>query len=51
MAEMQQMFRAFADVIVDAEDLPYLDIPKMKGGKRIVVECEPETSSRHSWQS
>jgi N12 class adenine-specific DNA methylase len=41
MAEMQQMFRAFSDVIVDAEELPYLDIPKMKGGKRIVVECEP----------
>jgi hypothetical protein len=28
---MQQMFRAFCDVIVDAEELPYLDIPKMKG--------------------
>jgi N12 class adenine-specific DNA methylase len=41
MAEMQQMFRAFADVIVDADELPYLEIPKMKGGKRIVVECEP----------
>lgn len=43
MAELQQMFRAFSDVIVDAEELPYLDIPKMKGGKRIVVECEPSS--------
>ena len=41
MAELQQMFRAFSDVIVDPEDLPYLKIPNMKGGKRIVVESEP----------
>jgi N12 class adenine-specific DNA methylase len=41
LSEMQQMFRSFADVITDAADLPYLKIPKMKGGKRIVVECEP----------
>ena len=41
LGEMQQMFRGFADVIVDAADLPYLKIPKMKTGKRIVVECEP----------
>lgn len=41
LAEMQQMFRGFADVIVDAADLPYLKIPKMKTGKRIVVECDP----------
>ena len=41
LGEMQQMFRSFADVISDAADLPYLKIPKMKGGKRIVVECEP----------
>jgi len=40
LAELQQMFRSFADVITDAADLPYLKIPKMKGGKRIVVECE-----------
>lgn len=40
-AELQQLFRSFADVIVDAEELPWLKIPKMKGGKRIVVECEP----------
>ena len=41
LGEMQQMFRGFADVITDAADLPYLKIPTMKGGKRIVVECEP----------
>ena len=41
LGEMQQMFRSFADVITDPADLPYLKIPKMKGGKRIVVECEP----------
>lgn len=41
LGEMQQMFRSFADVIVDAADLPYLKIPKMKTGKRIVVECDP----------
>ncbi len=41
LGEMQQMFRGFADVIVDAADLPYLKIPKMKTGKRIVVECDP----------
>lgn len=41
LSEMQQMFRGFADVIVDAADLPYLKIPKMKTGKRIVVECDP----------
>lgn len=41
LAEMQQMFRGFADVIADAADLPYLKIPKMKTGKRIVVECDP----------
>ena len=40
LAELQQMFRSFADVIVDAADLPYLKIPKMRTGKRIVVECE-----------
>ena len=40
-AELQQLFRSFADVIVDADELPWLKIPKMKGGKRIVVECEP----------
>ena len=41
LGEMQQMFRAFADVIVDASELPYLKIPKMTGGKRTVVECDP----------
>ena len=41
LAEMQQMFRSFADVIVDAADLPYLKIPTMETGKRIVVECTP----------
>lgn len=43
LGEMQQMFRGFADVIVDAADLPYLKIPTMKTGKRIVVECSPST--------
>lgn len=41
MPEFQQMFRSFADVIVDASELPYLKIPKMEGGSRIVVKCQP----------
>ena len=35
---LQQMFTQFMDVVTD---IPGLKIPKMKGGKRIVVECEP----------
>lgn len=38
LAELQQMFRASADVMTE---IPGLKIPAMKGGKRIVVECEP----------
>ena len=38
LAELQQMFRSFADVLTD---IPGLKIPKMKEGKRIIVECEP----------
>lgn len=38
LAELQQMFRAFADVLTD---IPGLKIPTMKEGKRIIVESEP----------
>lgn len=38
LAELQQMFRSFADVITE---IPGLKIPSMKDGKRIVVESEP----------
>lgn len=38
LAELQQMFRAFADVLTD---IPGLKIPEMKEGKRIIVESEP----------
>lgn len=38
LAELQQMFRSFADVITE---IPGLKIPKMKTGKRIIVESEP----------
>jgi N12 class adenine-specific DNA methylase len=38
LAELQQMFRAFADVLTD---IPGLKIPAMKEGKRIIVESEP----------
>ena len=38
LAELQQMFRSFADVLTD---IPGLKIPKMKDGHRIIVECEP----------
>ena len=38
LAELQQMFRAFADVLTD---IPGLKIPSMKEGKRIIVESEP----------
>ena len=38
LAELQQMFRAFADVLTD---IPGLKIPTMKGGKRIIVESDP----------
>ena len=41
LPELQQMIGSFADVITDAKDLPYLKIPTMKTGKRIVIECEP----------
>ncbi|MBR0282244.1 MAG: DEAD/DEAH box helicase family protein, partial [Oscillibacter sp.] len=34
---LQQMFSQFMDVVTD---IPGLKIPKMEGGKRIVVECE-----------
>ncbi len=38
LAELQQMFRAFADVLTD---IPGLQIPAMKDGKRIIVESDP----------
>ena len=38
LAELQQMFRSFADVITE---IPGLKIPTMKTGKRIIVESEP----------
>ena len=38
LAELQMMFRSFADVLTEIEGLK---IPKMKDGKRIVIECEP----------
>ena len=38
LAELQQMFRAFADVLTE---IPGLKIPTMKEGKRIIVESEP----------
>ena len=38
LAELQQMFRAFADVLTD---IPGLKIPTMKEGKRLIVESEP----------
>lgn len=38
LAELQQMFRAFADVLTD---IPGLKIPTMKAGKRIIVESDP----------
>lgn len=38
LAELQQMFRAFADVLTD---IPGLKIPTMKEGKRIIIESEP----------
>ena len=37
MSELQLLFRNFADVLTD---IPGLKIPKMKGGKVNVVECE-----------
>lgn len=37
LPELQQMFRAFADVLTD---IPGLNIPQMKGGKRTVIESE-----------
>ena len=38
LPELQRLFRSFADVKTKVEGLK---IPKMKGGKRITVECEP----------
>lgn len=38
LAELQQMFRSFADVLTE---IPGLQIPTMKEGKRIIVESEP----------
>ena len=36
--ELQLLFRSFTDVVTE---LPYLKIPKMKGGAVKIVECEP----------
>ena len=38
LPELQRLFRSFADVKTKVEGLK---IPKMKGGKRITIECEP----------
>ena len=38
LAELQQMFRSFTDVVTE---IPGLEIPSMRGGKRIVVDSEP----------
>ena len=38
LSELQLLFRSFTDVVTD---LPYLKIPKMKGGAVKIVECEP----------
>ncbi len=38
LSELQMQFRSFADVLTD---VPGLKIPKMKGGKVQIVECEP----------
>ena len=38
LSELQLLFRSFTDVVTE---LPYLKIPKMKGGAVKIVECEP----------
>ena len=38
LSELQMQFRSFADVLTN---VPGLKIPKMKGGKVQIVECEP----------
>lgn len=38
LAELQMMFRSFADVLTEIEGLK---IPGMRSGRRITVECEP----------
>ena len=40
---LQQMFSQFMDSVTE---IPGLKIPKMKGGKRIVVKCEPSEFQR-----
>ena len=42
--ELQLLFRSFTDVVTD---LPYLKIPKMKGGAVKIVECEPGEFQRN----
>lgn len=42
--ELQLLFRSFADVLTQVPDLK---IPKMKGGKVQVVECEPGEFQRN----
>ena len=42
--ELQLLFRSFTDVVTE---LPYLKIPKMKGGAVKIVECEPGEFQRN----
>lgn len=46
--ELQLLFRSFADVVTD---LPHLKIPKQKGGKVNIVECEPGEFQRNYMQA
>ena len=41
---LQQMFSQFMDSVTE---IPGLKVPKMRGGKRIVVECEPSDYQRN----
>ena len=45
--ELQLLFRSFTDVVTE---LPYLKIPKMKGGAVKIVECEPGEFQRNYMQ-
>ena len=46
MPEFMQMWATIADVIQDIKDLPWLEIPKLKTGGRIIVECEPSLEQK-----
>ena len=45
LAELQQMFRSFADVVTNPPGLAD-KLPKLRGGAPIVVECEPTDAQR-----